>query len=126
MHEQGVVGPFADHADLDLVFRIPAGEGIDAVQAGACVEIVDGAFAVDLEREFVQREVDRTPPDIIFRGGMADDSLVFGRASGFLARVGNQRSHVRDTGAGFVPDGLFVEGGRRGVLKNVADSDSVG
>ena len=41
VHEQRVVRPRADHADLEAVLRVPAGEAVDAVQALAGVEVVD-------------------------------------------------------------------------------------
>ncbi len=66
LHEEGVVGPGANDADLDAVGRIPAGEGIDNVNLLPGVEVVLGAFPVDLEGVGVDGYVDITPPDLFF------------------------------------------------------------
>ena len=67
MHEQRVVGPRADDADLDAILRVPAGEAVEAIEPVARVEVVDRALAVDGERLGVARDVDRPPPDVAFR-----------------------------------------------------------
>ena len=48
VHEQRVIRPRADDADLDAILRIPAGEAVEAIEPLARVEIVERALAVDL------------------------------------------------------------------------------
>ena len=67
VHEQRVVGPRADHADLDAIVRVPAGEAVEAVEPLARVQVVDRALAVDGERLRVEGDVDRPPPDVLVR-----------------------------------------------------------
>lgn len=48
LHEKGMVGACANDAHLDAVVFIPASVAINDVDAVSGVEVVDGAFAVDL------------------------------------------------------------------------------
>src|SRR5690625_7582244 len=105
MHEERVVGALADHPDLDAVVGIPPPEAVDHVKPLARVEVIDRALAVDVERAFIEPDVDVAPPDIFFRAGLADDTLV-GRAAARLApradgkRPGACRSEERRVGTG--------------------------
>ena len=47
-----------DNSDLDAVLGIPTGVSVKDVDEVARVEIVDGAFAVDLKRVLVHLDVD--------------------------------------------------------------------
>ena len=67
VHEERVIGPRANDADLDAVFRIPAGEAVEAIKPLARVQIVKGALTVDLKRVLVARDIDRSPPDVALR-----------------------------------------------------------
>ena len=109
VHEQRVIGPRADHADLDAILRIPAGEAVEAIEPLAGVEVVLGAFAVDGKRGRVERDVHRPPPDVLLRSGVLDDPLVLGRAAGLGAGVGDQRAVVGDAGILLVTDGVLVK-----------------
>ena len=96
VHEQRVIRPRANHADLDAILRIPAREAVEAVEPLARVEIVERALAVDLERVLVERDVHRPPPDLLLRCGILDDAFVLRRTSGLRARVGDQRAVLGD------------------------------
>ena len=119
VHEQRVIGPRADHANLDAILRVPAGEAVEAVQALAGVEVVLGAFAVDRKRLRVERDVHRPPPDVLFRSRVLDDPLVLGRPAGLGARVGDQRAVVGDAGILLVTNGVLVERAQRQVAVNL-------
>jgi hypothetical protein len=47
VHEERVIRPRADDADLDAILRVPAGEAVEAVKALLGVEIIERALAVD-------------------------------------------------------------------------------
>ena len=49
VHEQGMVGTSADDPDLDAVLGIPACKAVKDIDHVACIEIVNGTFAVDFE-----------------------------------------------------------------------------
>ena len=50
VHEERVIRPRADDADLDAILRVPAGEAVEAIEPLARVQIVERALAVDLQR----------------------------------------------------------------------------
>jgi hypothetical protein len=82
----------ADHADLQAVRRIPAGEAVDAVEVRPGVEVVDRALAVDLEGVVVELDVDVAPPDVAGRARLVDDPLVVRAAPRLRARERDQRA----------------------------------
>ena len=125
VHEERVIRPRADHADFDAVFRVPTGEAVEAIKPLASVEIIERALAIDLERLLVARDVDRAPPDIAFRLRPLDHALVFGRASGLRAGVGDQRAVLRDARVFFETDRVFVKRARRQVMVNFGHSKAV-
>ena len=49
VHEERVIRPRADDADLDAILRIPAREAVEAIKPLPRVEIIEGALAVDCE-----------------------------------------------------------------------------
>ena len=111
LHEEGVVGAGADDADLDAVFGIPAGEGIDDVKLLTGVEVVLGALAVNFKGVLVDGHVDIAPPDLVFGGGIFGNALVTGGAAGFFAGVGDEGSEGGKGGVGLVADGVHVKPG---------------
>jgi hypothetical protein len=126
VHEQRVVGPRADHADLQAVLRIPAGEGVDAVEDFAGVEVVLRPLEVDQEAVVVDRQVHAAPPDVLLRGGVPHDPLVLRGAARLLAGVGDEGAGVGDGAAGVDAEGLGIEFGRGEVAADVGDGDAVG
>ena len=110
VHEERVIGPRADDADFDLVIGIPASEAIDHVKSLATVEVVDGASMQSFKGAGRQRDVDRTPPNVIAALSLFDDSLVLRRSPGLGTGEGNDRSKVRDFS--FVKgNSVFIEHG---------------
>src|SRR4029077_18605491 len=108
-HEERVIWPRADDADLDAVFRVPAGEAVEAIKALLRVEIIESALAVDSEGVIIAGDVHRPPPDVALRVGMLDHTLVFGRASGLDAGVGDQRAILRDARVFLETNRVLVE-----------------
>ena len=125
VHEERVIRPRADDADLDAILRIPAGEAVEAIEPLARVEIVERALAVDLEGVLVARDVHRPPPDVVLRGGMLDDALVLRRAAGLRAGVGDERAVLRDARVFLETNRVLVERARREVVVNFGDGEAV-
>jgi hypothetical protein len=46
-HEESVIGPGTDDADIESIALIPAGESVDDIDTSSGIEIVDGALSVD-------------------------------------------------------------------------------
>ena len=118
VHEQRVVRPGADDADLDAIARVPAGETIDDVKLLASVQIIDGALAVDDEYLLVELDVHRPPPNAVATIGVIDDAFIHRAAAGFFAGADDQRAAVGDGGV-LQDDRVFIE--RRG--GRVADGE---
>lgn len=57
---------------------------------------------------FIQLDIHRTPPDVILRGFLVDDTLILGTSASLLAREIDKGTRGRDDGA-FVADGIFIE-----------------
>ena len=125
MHEQCVIRSRADYAYFDAIFRVPAGEAIEAIEAFARVEIIDRPLAIDVERVRLHGNIHRTPPDIGFGLGMADDPLVLRRATRLDAGVCHQRAVLGDTGILFVPDRVLIERAWREVVMDLVHGDPV-
>ena len=126
VHEERVIRPRADDADLDAILRVPAGEAVEAVEPLAGVEVIERALAVDLEGVRVARDVHRAPPDVVLRVGMLDDALVLGRAAGLGAGVGDERAVLRDARVFLEADRVLVERARREVVVDFGDGEAVG
>jgi hypothetical protein len=62
--------------------------------------------------------VDRSPPNVLFRRGLLDNSLVQGRAASLGSRVGSQGATGCDGSAGLVNESIFVQRGDGGVGNN--------
>jgi hypothetical protein len=69
--------------------------------------------------------VNRTPPDVLFRSGIFDDPFVFGGAAGFDAGVGDERAVVGDAGVFLVTNGVLVERAHREVAVNLRNRQSI-
>ena len=76
LHEEGMIGAGADDADFDAVSRVPSCVGVYDVKLLVGVEVILGALTVDLKGVFIDRDIDITPPDVIFRRGVFCDALV--------------------------------------------------
>ena len=126
VHEERVIRPRADDADLDAIIRVPAGEAVEAIKALLRVEIIERALAVDSEGVLIARDVHRPPPDVALRAGMLDHTLVFRRASGLDAGVGNERAVLRNARVLLEMDRVLVERARMEVVVDGGDGDAVG
>ena len=85
VHEEGVVGAAAQHADLQPAGWIPAGVAVAHVDLVPRVEVVDGPLAVQQEGVVVDGMVDRSPPDIRLRCRCPYDVFILRAATGLLA-----------------------------------------
>lgn len=56
-HKEGVVGTSANNPHIDPVAVVPAGESINDINAGASVQIVDCALAVDLPNLYPSKAI---------------------------------------------------------------------
>ena len=122
-HEERVIGAGADDADLHPVLRVPASEPVDDVQLLLGIQKVDGAFTVDIERLFVEADVDLSPPDVVFRAGLLDNALVVWAAAGLLARVGDECARRGDERPGLIAQRLLVQERRRSITEQAPDRD---
>jgi len=104
---------------------VPAGEAVKAVQPIARVEVVDRALAVDGERLRVARDVDRPPPDGLFRIRVLHDPLVLGGAAGLHAGIGHQGAVFGNACVFLVTNGVLVKRAWREVAVNVANRQMV-
>ena len=125
VHEERVIRPRADDAHLDAILRVPAGEAIEAVEPLARVEVVEGALAIDFEGVLVAWDVHRTPPDVVLRRGILDDTLVLRRAAGLRAGVGDKRAVLRDARVLLVAYRVFVERAGREVAVDFSYGEAV-
>src|SRR4029453_2924245 len=125
MHEERVIRARADDADFDPIFRIPACKTVETVELLARVEIAKGALAVDLECAFVARNVYWSPPDIVFRRGMLDHTLVLWRTSCLDAGVSHERAVFRNTRVFLETNRVFIECARREIVVHVGDDETV-
>ena len=125
VHEERVIRPRADDANLDAMFRIPACEAVETIEPLARVEIVKRALAIDLERALVARNIHRSPPDVVFRSGMLDHALVLWRTPRLDSGVGDKRAVLRDTRVFLVTNRVLVERARREVAVNLGNSEAV-
>ena len=125
VHEERVIGPRADDADLQPMLRMPTCEGVDDIKTLAGVEVVDGAFAIELKAAFVHRHVDRPPPHVLLRVGVPDHALILRRAAGLCAGVSDQCAGVGDGRTGLVADGMLIEFGGREVAVDDFHRDAV-
>jgi len=121
VHEQRVIRPRANHADLDAKAGVPAGEAVYAVQPRARVEPILGPLAIDLEAMVLQGQVDRPPPDVRLGLRTADHALVFGRAPCLGPAVDHQSPAAGDAGIDVLPHGALIEIGRRRIAPHFLD-----
>lgn len=59
--------------------------------------------------------VDRSPPDLVLRRRLLDNTLVGWRTAGLSTRVRGQGTAGCDGSSGLVDESIFVEGSNRGV-----------
>src|SRR5687768_5654874 len=104
MHEERMIGPGTDHADLYAMLRIPTRERVDHVEPRPRIEIVDRALPIDLERGVIHCNVHSAPPDVFLRCGMLNDALIAGRTSCFLAGIRNEGAAGGDCRTFLVPN----------------------
>ena len=78
MHEERVIWPRANDANLDAIFWVPPRETVEAVKEVAGVEVIAGALANDGECVRIERDVHWTPPDIVFGGTLFTTRLSLG------------------------------------------------
>lgn len=64
---------------------------------------------VNQKRMLAQLGIHGTPPDILCRAGLIDNTLVLGRSAGLLARRSDKCTLGRDDGTGLVAEGVLVE-----------------
>ena len=98
-----------NHADLDAVLRVPPSKTIEAVNAVADAEVVQGPLADRPVRLWVEWNVGRTPPDVFFGGGILDDAFVLGGTASFLSRVRDQSAILCNSRLFFVTYCMFVQ-----------------
>src|SRR5262245_60545554 len=124
LHEQSVIGPRADDADLDAVLQIPARIAVNDVNALTPGQVVDGPLAVDAVRLRRQLDIDVSPPDVASDAGLIDNSLVLGAAAGFGLGMGDDRpAGCNDPIVEL--DGVFVEQRARRVSQYPPGVDAV-
>ena len=126
MHEECVIRPRADDADLDAILRVPAREGVDAIKALLRVEVIERALAVDPESVVIARDIHRSPPDVVLRIGMLDHTLVFRRASGLDTGVGDECAVLRNARVFLETNCVLVERARGEVVVDGGDSEAMG
>ena len=90
LREQRVPRAVGDDPERQAVRGIGAGERIDDIDV-LLVEVGDDLRTQPLEAVFLDRLVDRSPPEPIFGAGLAHDELVERRAAGVLAGVDDER-----------------------------------
>src|SRR4029077_8606582 len=90
VHEERLIRPRADDANLDAMFRVPACEAVETIKPLTRVEIVKRALAIDSERALVTRNIHRSPPDIVFRRDMLDHALILWLTPRFDSGIGHQ------------------------------------
>ena len=121
-HEESVVSTGTDNTDLDSVLGVPAGVSINNVDSLSGIQVVNSTLSVNLPRVLGKLLVDRSPPNVVDRGGLVDNTLVLGGATSLLAGGGNKSTSGGDGRARLVNEGILVELSGRGV---VGDGDLV-
>src|SRR5205085_2829779 len=118
-----MIRPGADHSNLELASRVPAGIAVDDVQPFAGVQKINGALPVRHEGLVGLPDVYRPPPNSFAAARVVDDALVFWTATSLLAAVGGQRTGRRDQ----IPldDAFFIHSGHGQVSKNRCDPNSI-
>ena len=99
VHEECVIRPRADEADLDAILWVLAREGVDAIKALLRVEVIERALAADSESVVIARDIHRAPPNVVLRFGMLDHTLVFGRTFGLESTRTTKRTRARCSGS---------------------------
>ena len=125
VHEERVIWPRADDADLDAILRIPSRETVETVEPLARVEVIERALAVDFKRVLVERDVHRPPPDILLRRGILDHALVLRRPASLHAGVGDKGAVLGDARVFLETNRMLVECARRKVVIHFCDGETM-
>ena len=126
VHEERVIRPRADDANLDAELWIPAGETVEAIQAFPRVEVVESALAIDFEGVLIARDIHGPPPDVLLGCGILNHALVVRRTAGLRTGISDERAIVRDAGVFLIMNRVHVELARREVAVNFGDRETVG
>ena len=65
MDEKRVIRPRTDDTDLDPILWVPPGESVETIEALAAVKVIAGALAVNRKCAWIERDVDRPPPNLV-------------------------------------------------------------
>lgn len=84
-HEKRMVSTSTDYTHLDTIFRVPASISINDIDPLSSVEVIDSSFSINEPDCLRLFDVDWSPPDLVSRGLLIDDSLVLRRSSRLLA-----------------------------------------
>src|ERR1700752_273382 len=108
MHEKCMIRPRTDDANLNTILRIPPSKPIETVKPVADVETIKGALAHRSVRVWIEWNICRTPPDVLFRAGILDDAFILGRTACLLPRIRDQSSILGNSSLLVVTYRVFV------------------
>src|SRR5215467_4562280 len=117
-----MVQPSTYDPDLDPILRIPPGKAVEAVQPFAYIEVIKCALADGPVGFGIEWNVNRAPPNLLFRRWVPNDAFVFGRTTRFLSRIGDQGASCCNGCLLVISNGVFVENTGREIATNLARS----
>mgnify|MGYP003693863005 CR=1 FL=1 len=127
VHEERVIGPRANDADLDAIFRIPAREAVEAIEPLARVEVVERALAVDFERCARRTGYSPTPTRCrLFDAGFSTTRLSFGERPVFDAGVGAPERRSRRCSHPSQTNRVLIEHAGRKIVPDFTNGEAVG